>query len=75
MKNKFLKIIFSNKNFVNRAKNKFISRMSMLFMNMDEMLGADYEVGLEQLKAILENNLLTHCNPYVCHNTLDFSTL
>ena len=37
-----------------KAKNSFISRMSMLFMNMDELLGADYEIGLEELKEQLE---------------------
>lgn len=36
------------------GKNDFISKIFTLFMNMDKMIGNDYEKGLNNLKAICE---------------------
>ena len=37
------------------GKNKFPMSIMMLFMNMDKMVGKDFEEGLGSLKSILEN--------------------
>ena len=36
------------------GKNKFPMSIMMLFMNMDKMVGKDFEEGLKNLKAVLE---------------------
>ena len=33
---------------------KYPMNLMLLFMNMDKMIGADFEIGLNNLKAILE---------------------
>ena len=37
------------------GKNNFISKAFCLFMNMDKMVGGDFEKGLAQMKAVAEN--------------------
>ncbi|MGB5821521.1 MAG: SRPBCC family protein [Saonia sp.] len=37
------------------GKNKFPMSIMMLFMNMDKMVGKDFEEGLDRLKSILES--------------------
>ena len=37
-----------------KGKNKFPMSIMMLFMNMEKMIGKDFEEGLESLKEILE---------------------
>lgn len=36
------------------GKNNFFGKLVCLFMDMDQMIGADYEKGLAQLKAVVE---------------------
>jgi uncharacterized protein YndB with AHSA1/START domain len=36
------------------GKNNFVSKVFCLFMNMDKMVGKDFEKGLAQLKAVAE---------------------
>jgi hypothetical protein len=36
------------------GKNNFISKAAGVFMNMDQMIGKDFEKGLAKLKAIAE---------------------
>ena len=36
------------------GKNNFLARAMCLFMNMDKMVGGDFEKGLANLKAIAE---------------------
>lgn len=38
------------------SKTLFLARGMMLFMNMDKMVGADFEKGLKKLKKAIENN-------------------
>jgi len=38
-----------------RTKNSVMSRMTLNFMNMDKLLGAEYEKGLESLKTLVES--------------------
>ncbi|NAS11711.1 SRPBCC family protein [Poritiphilus flavus] len=37
------------------GKNKFPMSIMMLFMNMDKMVGKDFEEGLSSLKSVMEN--------------------
>lgn len=37
------------------GKNNFMSKAFCLFMNMDKMVGGDFEKGLAQMKAVAEN--------------------
>jgi len=36
------------------GRNNFISKMFCLFMNMDKMVGGDFEEGLANMKAVVE---------------------
>ncbi|NND15918.1 MAG: SRPBCC family protein [Eudoraea sp.] len=38
-----------------KGENKFPMSIMMLFMNMDKMIGKDFEEGLDSLKEVLEN--------------------
>lgn len=37
------------------AKNAFLSRISLLFMNMDKLLGAELESGLEHMRSVYQD--------------------
>lgn len=38
------------------GENSFLGRVMCLFMNMDEMVGKDFETGLAQMKAVVEGS-------------------
>lgn len=52
--------------------NPFMSRAMMMFMDMDKMLGADYEKGLAMLKEALEKKA-AEAKPSYTINEIDFS--
>ena len=41
-----------------KGKNTFISKIMCVFMDMDSMIGADFESGLSQLKTVAEGSVV-----------------